>query len=628
MIVTKKINFKPLLLSISIIFFIVGLVLVVNTLKTKKEEPKDPIIQLTSIEPETLPTIVSAGDDSILFSWVDSESIKTNLRLLDVDKDTIKYSTELNGLWDLREAYFSDGSFILFNADNNQFCFLNEKLEEIDKFSPENSTGFFSHDRKNYFFLKDKNLYRTSLDSNESVKVDIPNNLRITNIIGIHPTKEELALHYAISPYSSQNGTAIYDFNSNKLLMLQDKVYQVDMWDNNILLMEFNENEMKYSYTYGNKDFYNAPAGLFKNDNNLIPIHGSNNLLSSMGSENKLYYLDKEIKVSSLKSYGIVGEFNTVSYLPKKEVIVISGFNNDKSITYLIYPSRLSSEYFAKAEKIDSPLKVPEGIENSGSTTNNENPKDMNEVRELADKLENKYGIKILLSSQCRSDEAFFGYDFYTTDEMNYSDEPKRIAEFLNELDQALALYPEDFFKQFKNKKGNGGVRFLPIGKIKSEVKFYGVCYENNEWENIALDIDADNLVSNICHEIWHATEYKILASNENAFNKEKWIKLNPKDFKYYELANLLNPNEKKWTIFSAGNEGIYFVDDYSKLNEKEDRARIMEYIMTKEDFAEEMMKSKAIFKKYQIMCDGIRDSFDTTEWSNVRWERFLENRQ
>ncbi len=65
-------------------------------------------------------------------------------------------------------------------------------------------------------------------------------------------------------------------------------------------------------------------------------------------------------------------------------------------------------------------------------------------------------------------------------------------------------------------------------------------------------------------------------------------------------------------------------MDAYSRTNAKEDRARIMEYIMATEDVAGALVQSPAIAQKLQIMCRAIRENFDTSSWGELRWERVL----
>ena len=86
----------------------------------------------------------------------------------------------------------------------------------------------------------------------------------------------------------------------------------------------------------------------------------------------------------------------------------------------------------------------------------------------------------------------------------------------------------------------------------------------------------------------------------------------------------IFDPDCRHWTYYSGGDEGVYFVDSYSRTFASEDRARIMEFFMTRDDDAQELIKSPAIKKKLQHMSSAVRSVFDTSGWENVRWERLL----
>lgn len=86
----------------------------------------------------------------------------------------------------------------------------------------------------------------------------------------------------------------------------------------------------------------------------------------------------------------------------------------------------------------------------------------------------------------------------------------------------------------------------------------------------------------------------------------------------------IFDPDCRHWTYYSGGNEGVYFADGYSRTFASEDRARIMEFFMTRDDDAQELIKSPAIKKKLQHMSSAVRSVFDTSGWESVRWERLL----
>ena len=161
--------------------------------------------------------------------------------------------------------------------------------------------------------------------------------------------------------------------------------------------------------------------------------------------------------------------------------------------------------------------------------------------------------------------------------------------------------------------------------EIKSGFGTSGCTYERGAWQNIALDIRlAYELDGIVCHELWHATENHILSCDYSLFTVEGWAQLNPQGFSYYEGYDYSDPDSRRWTYYSGGDEGVYFVDGYSRTFASEDRARIMEFFMTRDDDAQELIKSPAIKKKLQHMSSAVRSVFDTSGWENVRWERLL----
>lgn len=208
---------------------------------------------------------------------------------------------------------------------------------------------------------------------------------------------------------------------------------------------------------------------------------------------------------------------------------------------------------------------------------------------------------------------------------MDSREELGSINAALKSIERCLALYPDGFFAQLKNSMGEGGVRFLLVEDIKSGFGTSGCTYERGAWQNIALDIRlAYELDGIVCHELWHATENHILSCDYSLFTVEGWAQLNPQGFSYYEGYDYSDPDSRRWTYYSGGDEGVYFADGYSRTFASEDRARIMEFFMTRDDDAQELIKSPAIKKKLQHMSSAVRSVFDTSGWESVRWERLL----
>jgi len=142
--------------------------------------------------------------------------------------------------------------------------------------------------------------------------------------------------------------------------------------------------------------------------------------------------------------------------------------------------------------------------------------------------------------------------------------------------------------------------------------------------DSSALDVRmADSMDSLICHELWHATENRILSQDYAAIDPDTWDALNPPGFTYCGDAALSN-DLRQWTLYSCDPADVCFVDGYACVDAREDRARIMEYFMVHEDAAQLLIESPVIRRKLRLMCGAVRDNFDTTGWGQVRWESLL----
>ena len=207
---------------------------------------------------------------------------------------------------------------------------------------------------------------------------------------------------------------------------------------------------------------------------------------------------------------------------------------------------------------------------------------------------------------------------------MTADEELAAVNTALDALARTLSLYPDGFTAQFRNGMGEGGLRFLLVSAIASDYGVVGVTYESADWQNIALDIRmSDSLDSLICHELWHATENRILSHDYAAIDPDTWDALNPPGFTYCGDAALSN-DLRQWTLYSCDPEDVCFVDGYACVDAREDRARIMEYFMVHEDAAQLLIESPVIRQKLQIMCAAVRNNFDTAGWGQVRWEALL----
>ena len=329
---------------------------------------------------------------------------------------------------------------------------------------------------------------------------------------------------------------------------------------------------------------------------------------------------------AALPDVGIAGEMYSCCYLPETQLLVGAVYQDGAFRLYAMDPAQLTFAPVADAAPVPSPLTVDDALAQSyWSAVNGTDVADsLQEARRLADTLEDAYGVRILLSSQCREAAALCDKDITLSDSMSADAELAGISAMLDSMNRAFALYPQGFLAQFRNSVGEGGLCFLLVAHIASDYGVVGCAYDSADWQYIALDVQADYMrEGTVCHEIWHATENEIRSRDYTAFDWDQWNRLNPEGFLYYGDGTMQD-TAQPWTLYSSAPEDVRFVDTYSCVAATEDRARIMEFFMTHDDEAELLIQSPYIRAKLQIMCDAVRRYFDTAGWGTPRWERLL----
>ena len=595
---------------------------------TEAVTTREPVVSLECVHPTTLSSLCPASGTQVAVSWADYENECTTVLLVDVTKDTVCREITLDGVWDLREQSFSDGRFALCRRETNTWKFLSASLEDCGEWDAENVDGFFSCDGSTYYYLSDHVLCWQNVSNGESGKVTLPIDLRLLELTAFDTQSGTLAMQFFLSPYSSECGTAVFDTKTGVFTMLQKDRYRVSSRGEDMCLLSFDNDKMGYSVLYGvDTRFFFADAGIFSGAaGDLYTVPGSPYLMGIAAGRSTLYAADQRITACPLSGCGINGEMYSVCYLPDEKVLVGAIYQNGSFQLYMIDPEQLSFVEVSGAAPVDSPFVVDETLAESywGAVSGLPVAESLQEVRQYADTLEEKYSVRILLSSQCQEAAALCDRTVTLTDTMEADEELNGISTMLEALDRSLALYPQGLPAQFRNGAGDGGLCFLLVEHIESNFGVVGCTYDRFDWQYIALDVrqtfDLDGI---ICHEIWHAMENHIFSLDYTALPLDEWDSLNPEGFTYIEDATQQNP-EQPWMLYTSSPEDIHFVDSYACVSRQEDRARIMEFFMTHDDEARLLIQSPFIRLKLQMMCDAVRSTFDTTGWENVRWERLL----
>ena len=587
-----------------------------------------PVKTLSCVQSAAMPTLLPLGNGRVLAGWVDYDRAITSLAVVDIATDRTVTSRELEGCWELQEQQLSDGRAVLFNWEASTWQFIGADLTDNGTFSSDQIGGTFSQDGSLYYFVQDDVLCRADVATGQTERVALESDMRFLDVSGILPDSDTMFLHCLLSPYSTESGTAILNVETGAYTMLQKDWYEPYCGAEGPELLQFDNETMGYDVLYPfNGQYYRADAALLHAaEADILPVSGSAYLLG-VAQDATLYRLESGISACLLQEDQLGGTLRNAVWLPE-QVLVGCVYGGGTFHLTAIDPAQLTFTHITDASAIDSPLLVDTSLTEVywNSLNGQPLPATLQEARDYADQLEERYGVTILLSAQGQEAcEAVWDAVVTTTDQWPLEDEPYAIARTLEALDRALALYPEGFFRQMRNTMGEGGVRFIPVGHIENDVNAVGLTYETYGWQNIYIDVTLGTFESVICHEIWHATEGVISYRDWVSFDPGNWAACNPDGFFYNEDVEDADPNPSRWTFnYEMDAQNVYFVDAYARTNAKEDRARIMEYVMANEDLAGALMQSPYITQKLEIMCQAIRNSFDTSAWGDLRWERLL----
>ena len=587
-----------------------------------------PVKTLSCVQSAAMSTLLPLGDGRVLAGWVDYDRAITSLAVVDVATDRTVTSRELEGCWELQEQQFSDGRAVLFNWEASTWQFVGADLTDSGTFSSDQIGGTFSRDGSLYYFVQDDVLCRADVATGQTERVALETDMRFMDVAGRYPDSDTLFLHCLLSPYSTESGTAVLDPETGAYTMLQKDWYATYYGADSPELLWFNNETMGYDVLYASEGrYYRADAALLHADEaDILPVSGSAYLLG-VAQDTTLYRLESGISACLLQADQLGGALRNAVWLPE-QVLVGCVYGGGAFHLTAIDPAQLTFTQVSDGIAVDDPMAVHTALTEVywNSLNGQPLPATLQEARDYADQLEERYGVTILLSAQGQEAcEAVWDAVVTTTDQWPLEDEPYAIARTLEALDRALALYPEGFFRQMRNTMGEGGVRFIPVGHIENDVNAVGLTYETYGWQNIYIDVTLGTFESVICHEIWHATEGVISYRDWVSFDPGNWSVCNPDGFFYNEDVEDADPNPSRWTFnYEMDAQNVYFVDAYARTNAKEDRARIMEYVMANEDLAGALMQSPYITQKLEIMCQAIRNSFDTSTWGDLRWERLL----
>ncbi len=595
------------------------------TQPTQETEPPvtmDPVTTLSCLEWQTIPQLLSLGDGAVLAcrnDYVEGKGIVNFLDLLDVREDKVLAQAQNDSTRELVEQPFQDGHFILRDSADNSFYVYDKTLRITKQFRAGNVDGYFSYDRKNYYFVDNDVLYRMDVDTGNYARMYLQYDLRLESLIGVHPTRNIVAAKCYLSFHNDNTGVCAIDCTTGEILLLNDRVSHLWFHEDTFYAAVPNNkiygNDIVYGSLFGGKLQKASTSSLGSDTVSYTMLNDSGFLIHRTVDQQNLSTTVYDLSNGGVSSPLTQYNHQTTTLAPvylKQEQLIFGVYPEDLTFhpvvidpKVLSYEKSLSLNRENWATLVDQTLFLNYQDEVFGPAL----PDSLQSLRRKADGIEEKYRISILIGKQTLG--LCGGYSATNED-------PVAIGKALDLLDQALSRYPEGFLGQFRNGIGEGGLYFCLTGRIQGNLDPVGKAAKNRNRYELSLDITSQSLDKTIHHELWHAIEMRISTDH---FNTPQWQALNPKGFLYYGYYSSGYEKLTQWTYAQSGSQ-CCFVDAYSRINPREDRARLMEYVMATD--ASDLLRSNALRNKLEIMSSAIREHFNTQGWQTPYWERFL----
>lgn len=594
-------------------------------LPTDPPEPPpslDPVTKLSCIKWRTYPELLSLGDGLVLASrnYYDGKSaIRNYVDLVNVYSDTVEAQIVNDSPKELIKQRFPDGKFVLADSKTNTFYVYDQSLEVTESFTARNVDGYFSRDRKKYFYVENDILYRMDVSTGNRGRLALEWDMRFESLVGAHPEQDLLVARVYLSFHNRNCGIAVIDAQTGKFRLLSDSLSYVWLSGNMFYGVQSSDTVHGNDIYYGDLDegqIQRIPTEMLGDDNYRYEVlPGSHYLLRRLVPEEgrrgtAIFDLENGTQMADLDNYDFCDAALNTIFLADEQLIL--GLYADKydfdpvvfEPKVLDYGDAVTPEVVPQFERVD--VSVAEGYleELSGPALSYA----LMDVRQKADAIEDAFGVAVMIGQQTA---AF-------CEEGAVLSNPAQIQSALKTLKTALERYPDGFLKQFRNGANEGGLYFCLTGAIDGELEPIGLAQLQGDRYELTLDITSPELAQTIHHEIWHAIEMRV---STDTFDTAKWAACNPAGFAYYGSYDSGYRNLTKWTYTGGNGENSFFVDAYSRINGREDRARIFEYVMSTD--ADELMQSTALRQKLQIMSRIIRESFNSDGWGNIYWERY-----
>lgn len=617
-----------------------------STETTAPVETKEPPVELEAVNALSFraskesPEIYVLDNRTAAFfisEYVSGENTAyTQATVLDLYTDTVIGEARLDGAL---SPLLHCGGEIIALTDEAGGCvrLFDRRLREITDFEADSLSGVITEDLKYYYYIFGSALYRYEIAQGKTEEISLDWPLPLEAVTGYDPQENLLLVDAYEDPYATNPCVAAIDLDTLTYSMVSGTPTGAQLTDAGVMTQVLHGEKMSADVSWlswtGEKTYSLPELLINNNDYSTTHISGSSYIFqicydkrqNTNVEDVRLLHLEEGLYEASIQQYLGGKKLNAFASLPDGNLLALAVTRRGYQ-PFLICPEELSFT-LDKAPDFEKTVLLEEEIRSHYLLTleGGDLPGVLKQYRQWADRLEEEYGVTILLSNQCAAPASISNIAITTSDQAGLADEAGQIRFALETLEVVLEQYPEGFFLQFQNDAQERGILILLVEDIGMDMNAVGVSYRLGQWYPVALDITYGGLESTCYHELWHATEFKITEERPDLLTDAQWSQWNPQGFQYTQDLYADFSQDIEYTLFGDGTDaGSYFIDGYGKTFAYEDRARIMEYTMYSNRYARLIMKKPALRSKLYAMAEAVREVFDTTGWEDVYWERYF----
>lgn len=613
---------------------------------------QDEGVTRTDIEVCSIGNISPLGGGKFACCISDYEKNTTYVSIYDTVSHEVTASYDYPELIFTLDGYVHDGGSFVCRDNENKCCYIVDSADgKLVRADVPDVNALFSRDCKTCFYVDEVTalVMQMDVESGKVSAVDLSSPLRFISIDAISDDGR-IAGRISKSPYNYNYGIAVFDPETGEIELARKSMLNVlDSCTTNLTFNSYGlsgiDNDMNASIVYWQEDtprqvslptYEETQLDFYVIENSDYYISVRYPMDESTDPEDHgesyIYRYGETLDRIALSEYGIEGGISNFCYMKEEKLLVGFADTEDGFSVIIVDPLCCEFEKQSDSYTVHGVADIDEEVLNAYAEALNpalESSK-YDYLRKRANEIEARFSVKIMLANQ-----SFVVFEDENAYELKHSNilgdkELAYIANALDELEKALSSYPVGFFEQYKNVTSEAGLVFALFGNIANDVGSIAFASEARTNQRIALDVSITSLEDTVYHEIWHTIESIIAIKDPNAFSDEAWNVFNPEGFEYYNdySAHYTQMDSGKYTYFGDRTSGVYFAEAYGRTNGKEDRARIMEYMMSSPIQAALMLEYEPLRAKYAYMCEKIRVAFDIPSDIIPSWEAELNGQK